>query len=108
MWNKRFAWTWATQLIQDDARCASPGPCSEPGKGATTLSFYAWGTTGDEVVSSLVGMGPTADGFEQKLEEVKLTTAPKQYTIDVSRVRDRKVVGGFGWVAGGRTTIQWH
>ena len=84
--------------------------------GANVLSFYAWGTTGDEKVSFLVGMGPTIDGFELKLADVALTTEPKQYTIDVSRVRYRKVVGGFGWVAGGRTTplvffiddIQWR
>jgi hypothetical protein len=60
-------------------------------------------------------MGPTVDGFEFKLPDVALTTEPKQYTIDVSRVRYRKVVGGFGWVAGGRTSplvffvddVQW-
>lgn len=43
----------------------------------------------------LVGMGTSEEGFQLELKEVPLTTAPKRYTIDVSRVRDRKVVGGF-------------
>lgn len=40
-------------------------------------------------------MGTSVEGFQLELKEVPLTTAPKRYTIDVSRVRDRKVVGGF-------------
>jgi hypothetical protein len=35
-------------------------------------------------------MGPTVEDFEQKVAEVPLTPAPKQYTIQVSRVRYRK------------------
>ncbi len=84
--------------------------------GATTLSFYAWGGTGGEVVKFLVGM-QAADGFGLDTGDTTLTAEPKQYTIDISRVRYGKVVGGFGWVAGGgRTTplvlfiddIQWR
>jgi hypothetical protein len=84
-------------------------------EGATTLSFYAWGGTGGEVVKFLVGM-TKADGFGLETPDTTLTAEPKQYTIDLSRVRYGKVVGGFGWVAGGRTTplvlfiddIQWR
>ncbi|MFP2907656.1 hypothetical protein ACLESD_21920 [Pyxidicoccus sp. 3LFB2] len=84
--------------------------------GATSLSFYAWGGTGGEVVTFLVGMSAAVDGFNLELKDVALTAEPKQYTIDLSRVRYQKVVGGFGWVAGGRTTplvlfiddIQWR
>lgn len=84
--------------------------------GATSLSFYAWGGTGGEVVSFLVGMSVAVDGFTLEMKDVALTAEPKQYTIDLSRVRYQKVVGGFGWVAGGRTTplvlfiddIQWR
>jgi hypothetical protein len=54
-------------------------------------------------------------GFALELKDVALTPEPKQYTIDLSRVRYGKVVGGSGWVAGGRTSplvlfiddIQW-
>jgi hypothetical protein len=91
-------------------------PGFEVPKGASSVSFYAWGTTGDEKVTFLVGMGPAVDGFELKLVDVPLTTTPKQYTIDVSGIAYGKVVGGFGWVAGGRTSplvfsiddIQWR
>jgi hypothetical protein len=46
----------------------------------------------------------TADGWAPELNDVALTMAPKQYTIGGSRVRDRKVVGGFDWM----DDIQWR
>ncbi len=83
--------------------------------GATSVSFYAWGTEGGEVVSFMAGMN-AADGFEVPLRDVALTTTPTQYTIDLSSIQYGLVVGGFGWSAGGRTTplvffiddIHWH
>jgi hypothetical protein len=50
------------------------------------------------------GLGATADGWALELKDVALTKEPKQYTIDVSRVRYREVVGGFDWV----DDIQWR
>ncbi|WP_228565323.1 hypothetical protein [Myxococcus sp. AB036A] len=83
--------------------------------GANTVSVYARGTEGGEIVSFVVGMN-AADGFGVKEANVALTTTPTQYTIDISRVRDGQVVGGFGWTADGRTTplvffiddLHWH
>ncbi|NTX03215.1 MULTISPECIES: hypothetical protein [Myxococcus] len=91
-------------------------PGFEVPEGASVLSFYAWGATGGEVVKFLVGLSTTADGFSLDTGDQTLTAEPKEYTIDVSRVRYRKVVGGFGWVAGGKPTpvvfyvddIQWR
>ncbi|QSQ22829.1 hypothetical protein JY651_48360 [Pyxidicoccus parkwayensis] len=117
----KFTWTpggagWGGVWWQYPEGNWGTNPGFEIPEGASVLSFYAWGAAGDEKVTFLVGMGPTADGFELKSPEVTLTTEPKQYTIDVSRVRYRKVVGGFGWVAGGRSSplvlfiddIQWR
>ncbi len=59
------------------------------------MSFFAWGTPGDEKVTLLVGVGPTVDGFALKWVDVPLTTTSKQYTIDVSGIAYGKVVGGF-------------
>jgi len=91
-------------------------PGFEVPDGASVLSFYAWGAQGGEVVKFLVGMSTKADGFSLDTGDQTLTTEPKEYTIDVSRVRYRKVVGGFGWVAGGKPSpmvfyiddIQWR
>ncbi|WP_267145404.1 hypothetical protein [Myxococcus guangdongensis] len=84
--------------------------------GASVLSFYAWGAEGGEVVKFLAGLSTTADGFTLDTGDRTLTTTPTEYTIDVSRVRYRKVVGGFGWVAGSKPSpfvffiddIQWR
>lgn len=84
--------------------------------GASVLAFHAWGATGGEVVKFLVGLNATVDGFSLDTGDLTLTAEPKEYTIDVSRVRYGKVVGGFGWVAGGKPTpvvfyiddIQWR
>lgn len=78
--HERFAWTWGAAAV-------------------ISLSLCAWGFPGNEQASLLVGRGPTVDGFEQKVAEVPLTPAPKQDTIGVSRVRDRKRVGG---------DVRWH
>ncbi|MCP3100518.1 hypothetical protein LZ198_16740 [Myxococcus sp. K15C18031901] len=91
-------------------------PGFEVPDGASVLSFYAWGASGGEVVKFLVGLSTKADGFTMDTGDITLTAEPKEYTIDVSRVRYRKVAGGFGWVTGGRTTpivfflddIQWR
>lgn len=117
----KFTWTpgsagWGGVWWQYPEGNWGTTPGFEVPEGASVLSFYAWGANGDEKVTFLVGMGATADGFELKTQELTLTTEPKQYTIDVSRVRYRKVVGGFGWVSGGRSSplvlfiddIQWR
>ncbi|MCE9673871.1 hypothetical protein LY474_39360 [Myxococcus stipitatus] len=91
-------------------------PGFEVPDGASVLSFYAWGASGGEVIKFLVGLSTTADGFALDTGDITLTAEPKEYTIDVSRVRYRKVAGGFGWVTGGKPTpvvfflddIQWR
>jgi hypothetical protein len=109
--HKHFAWTWAAAAVFsvlgllgacDPAEEPMPNPGTPKDSaaglalppGAASVSFSAWGATGDEQVPLLVGMGPALDGFELKLEEVPLTTEPKQDTIGLSRVAYGKVVGG--------------
>ncbi|RKH66959.1 hypothetical protein [Corallococcus llansteffanensis] len=85
--------------------------------GAKSVSFYAWGGTGGEVVDFFVGYGDKSkDGFEKKIN-VTLTKEPTKYTLDISRVRYTEVAAGFGWSAGGLDVaplvlflddIQWH
>jgi hypothetical protein len=68
-WNKRLAWAWAAAGLF--AVTSMLGACD-----------------------SLVSMGPTVEGVEPKPPRVTLTQAPKQYTIDVSRVSQGTGVGG--------------
>ncbi|ATB50590.1 hypothetical protein [Corallococcus macrosporus] len=117
----RFTWTpggegWAGVFWQFPEGNWGSMPGFAVPDGANSVSFYAWGAEGGEVVTFMTGMN-AADGFEVPLENVALTTTPTQYTIDISRVRYGLVVGGFGWSAGGgRTTplvffiddIHWH
>ncbi|WP_375771292.1 hypothetical protein NR798_10450 [Archangium gephyra] len=83
--HKHFAWTWAVAGVLAAAGLGN-------GRDAASMS-QAGGTPGDGKATLLVGMGPATEGFELKLEEVPLTTEPKQYTIGASRVADGKEEG---------------
>ncbi len=81
--HKRFLWTWAAAgVLAVTGLLGACDPEQTPRPGATARL--------DEQVTLLVGMGPSTEGFELNLEEVPLTTAPTRYTLDVSRVADRK------------------
>lgn len=104
----RFIWTpgsekWGGVYWQypDGNWGAQPG--LEVPKGATKVSFYAWGAKGGEVVSFMAGM-MAVDGFELKKDKAVLTATPTQYVIDLGATSYDKVVGGFGWAAGESAT----
>ena len=73
-------------------------------RGATRISFSAWGAAGGEVVKFLAGFAPDAsgarDGFARETRDITLTTTPTEYTISLVGVRYALVAGAFGWVAG--------
>ena len=81
---------------------------AEPGfpmpRGATRVSFSAWGAAGGETLKFLVGYGPNElgerDGFALETADIALTTTPTDYTISLVGVDYDTVGGGFGWVAG--------
>ena len=67
--------------------------------GATEVTFYAWGATGEEVVNFLVGIGDV-DGFAAETGPTALTSEPTEYRISLEgRTIGAEVVGGVGWVA---------
>jgi hypothetical protein len=100
----RFTWTpgakkWAGVYWQyPDGNWGDAMGLSLPA-GATKVSFQAWGQTGGEIVSFLVGM-KAVDGFALTMDKVVLTTTPQEYDIDLTTTTYAKVVGGFGWSAG--------
>ena len=74
--------------------------------GATKLTFWARGETGDErvtFVSGLIGDDkPFHDTNKAKLDGIKLTQDWKQYTIDIAGKDLTRIVSGFGWTVGGQ------
>ncbi len=70
--------------------------------GFREIRFVAGSTHGDgQVVSFLAGMGAgTRDGWQSKLD-LQLSTTKKTYALGVGGAYGARVVGGFGWVAGG-------
>jgi len=78
--------------------------------GATRVTFVAWGDAGGEKVSFNVGYGPTStDRFGASAADRLLTTLPTPFSIDVAGIYTcHSVRMGFGWIAGGGTTITFH
>ena len=70
--------------------------------GFREIRFAARSThPGGQVVSFLAGMGAgTRDGWQSKLD-VQLSATKKTYALGVGGAYGARVVGGFGWVAGG-------
>ena len=66
-------------------------------KGATKVSFEAWGDKGTEKIDFMVGM-KSVDGFTITDAQVPLTATPQRYELDLGGTTYDKVVGGFGWV----------
>lgn len=84
---------WAGANDPDGAAVAS---------GFREIRFVARSThAGGEIVTFLAGMGAgTRDGWQSKLD-VQLSTTATTYAIGVGGAYGARVVGGFGWVAGG-------
>ena len=77
----------------------SPGLCV---KGAHRLTFWARGKTGTEVVmfrSGGIAGRVYHDSYERSLNNVKLTTRWRRYTIDLPREGSMSVIGAFAWFA---------
>ena len=73
-----------------------PGFAMPPGYGQ--VRFWAWGKSGGEQLSFLVGLGAGGpDKFQQRLD-VTLTAQPQLYVLGVSGAYRDKVVSAFGWV----------
>ena len=75
--------------------------------GASSVTFWAWGAVGGEVLKFGSGYG-TADGFSRETAPITLTTTPTKYTVDLLGVSYTDVAGGFKWVsegAGGAVTF---
>ncbi len=73
--------------------------------GAKTLSFWARGDKGGEVVTFLFGLiGPDktfADTGSGKLDRVTLTKDWKQYSIPLASLNLSRIVTGFAWTLAG-------
>jgi hypothetical protein len=68
--------------------------------GCGQVRFRAWGQTGGEKVSFLVGLGAGGpDKFQQRLD-VTLGAQPALYVLGVRGAYRDKVVSAFGWVTG--------
>ncbi len=73
--------------------------------GAKTLSFWARGASGGEVVSFSFGLigkdKANSDSATGKLDKVTLTKDWKKYTIDLSGKDMSHIITGFCWVVAG-------
>jgi hypothetical protein len=77
---------------------AMPGFAIPSGYGQ--VRFRAWGKSGGESVSFLVGLGAGGpDKFQQRLD-VTLAAQPTLYVLCVGGAYREKVVSAFGWVTG--------
>ena len=72
--------------------------------GAKTLTFWARGAKGGEVVTFLFGLigkdKKNPDSGSGKLDKVKLTKEWKAYSIDLKGVNLSHIVTGFAWTLG--------
>jgi hypothetical protein len=72
------------------------GPTFDLGGTASTVTFYAWGAAGNEVVNLKAGIGDDPGG-EVNTGDITLTTTPTEYTLDVSGRNWTEVLGAFGF-----------
>jgi hypothetical protein len=74
--------------------------------GATRLTFWARGETGEETVSFQFGLLGAdkryRDTARGQIDKVRLTTEWKQYSIDLSGLDLSRVITGFAWVVAGQ------
>jgi hypothetical protein len=74
--------------------------------GAKRLTFWTRGESGDETVSFQLGLIGTDkryhDTAKGKIENARLTTEWKQYSIDLSGADLSRIVSGFAWVVAGQ------
>jgi len=72
--------------------------------GARTLSFWARGDRGTEVVTFLFGLigkdKPNSDSGTGKLDKVALTKSWKKYTINLQGRNMSHIITGFAWTLG--------
>jgi hypothetical protein len=94
---------WGGVVWQNPANNWGAAPGGWNLSGAKTLSFWARGAKGTEVVTfvyGLVGKGkPNADTSTGKME-VHLTKAWKQYTIPLAGKNMSHIITGFAWTLG--------
>lgn len=78
--------------------------------GARSLTFWAKGTTGREILEFFFGgvgrdpsngrpIAPYPDSAFKRSVQVRLTTGWQKYSIDLSNSNTSYLLGGFGWVA---------
>lgn len=74
--------------------------------GAKTLSFWARGEKGSEVVTFVYGLvgkdKPNGDTSTGKLDSVHLTKAWKKYTISLAGKNMSHIITGFAWTLGSK------
>ncbi|MEM6273658.1 MAG: hypothetical protein AAF735_00325 [Myxococcota bacterium] len=72
--------------------------------GATQLTFYAWGTSGDERLAFGFNTAAGGDSGEpsepNRTTEITLTTTPTRYTFDINRIYDDRIRFPFLWSQG--------
>ncbi len=95
---------WGGVVWQSPANDWGDAPGGFDLTGARKLSFWARGAKGGEEVTFLFGLigkdKPYSDSATGKLEKVKLTTAWKQYSIDVAGFDLARIKTGFAWTLG--------
>jgi hypothetical protein len=92
--------SWGGLLWQYPANNWGSAPGFAIPDGYSQVRFRAWGKTGGEKVSFVVGLGATAsDGFQSRLD-VTLAAQPTEYVLGVRGAYGGKVVSAFGWVTG--------
>ena len=95
---------WGGVVWQSPANNWGDKPGGYNLSGAKTLSFWARGDKGSEVVTfvyGLVGKGKAnADTSTGKLTDVHLTKAWKQYTIPLAGKNMSHIITGFAWTLG--------
>ena len=95
---------WGGAVWQSPASDWGDAPGGHDLTGARKLSFWARGAKGGEEVTFLFGLigkeKPYSDSATGKIEKVKLTTAWKQYSIDVAGFDLAHIKTGFAWTLG--------
>ena len=90
--------SWGGVLWQYPANNWGSAPGFAMPRGYAQVRFRAWGQTGGEKVSFLVGLGAGGrDQFQERLD-VTLAAQPTLYVLGVRGAYRDKVVSAFGWV----------
>ena len=95
---------WGGVVWQNPANNWGAKPGGYNLSGAKTLSFWARGDKGGEVVTFVYGLvaknKPNGDTSTGKLDSVHLTKAWKKYTISLAGHNMSHIITGFAWTLG--------